>query len=480
MSESSPLQWALNLLIVQGLMGAFDTLYHHELTVDLPHRSSAKKELGIHALRAVLYGVLFAAIAHGAFHGAWAVAMAGFILVEVLLTLWDFVVEDNSRKLPTTERILHTVLAINGGALFGMYAMQLVQWHSMPTELLAADYGWRGWLLTLFAVGGFLSGVRDGFAAWKMRRQAPQVNPFVSLDHQRVLVTGGTGFIGETLVGLLLDAGHEVTVYARDPLRAAFLFHGRARCVRTLWALTAHDHFDTVINLAGAPVLGPRWTPKRQTQLLASRVGVTQGLLQWLSTATHKPTTWIQASAIGYYGVRSPSELLTESSAAGTGFMAELCRQWEQSAQPVDTHGVRKVVLRLGLVFGHAGALPPMLVPYRFGLGGRIGDGAQMMSWVHLDDVLRIVARAMADTTMQGIYNAVAPQALSQAEFAAIVGRVLRRPAWLRLPATPLRWMAGEMAELLLDGQRVQPERLLQMGYNFEFRTVEQALRDLA
>ncbi len=471
--------WAINLLIVQGAMGALDTLYHHELTQDLPHSPRAQRELTIHAIRAVLYGLVFASLANLMFQGAWAAAIAVLVLAEVFLTLWDFVVEDQSRKLPATERVLHTLLAINGGALFGMYATQLVEWSRAPTALVVADLGWRGWVLSLFAVGVAASGIRDGLAAYRMARRGPAANPFAGQPHRSVLVTGGTGFIGEALVSHLLDAGHSVTLLARDPLRAAYQFRGRVRSVTSVDQLHPQERFDTIVNLAGAPVLGPRWSGRRQAHLLASRVGVTQSLLQWVSTAAHKPATWIQASAIGYYGVRDPHEQLSEDSGPGTGFMSELCQRWEASAQPLDRYGIRTVVLRLGLVFGPGGALPPMLLPHYLGLGGRLGDGQQVISWIHRDDVLRIVARAMSSPGMRGVYNTVAPTALSQSEFARTVGKVLRRPVWFHLPAAPLRWAAGEMAALLLDGQRVVPTRLLREGFAFRFLTAEQALRDL-
>jgi hypothetical protein len=191
---------ALYLLIAQGLMGAFDTLYHHEFTQDLPHSPRAQRELAIHALRAVLYGVLFGSVANLQFFGAWVFAIAILVLVEVGLTLWDFVVEDQSRKLPASERVLHTLLAINGGALFGLYAMQLLEWSHAPTGLAAANFGWQGRVLSVFAVGVAASGVRDGVAAYRMARSRPQENPFAGQRHQHVLVTGGTGFIGEALV----------------------------------------------------------------------------------------------------------------------------------------------------------------------------------------------------------------------------------------------------------------------------------------
>ncbi|KVS77965.1 TIGR01777 family oxidoreductase [Burkholderia cepacia] len=471
--------WALNLLIVQGAMGAFDTLYHHELTQDLPHSPRARLELGIHAVRSVLYGLVFASIANVAFHGAWVAALAAVVVVEVVLTLWDFVVEDQSRKLPATERVLHTLLAVNGGALFGMIAMQLAFWAHEPTALQVLDLGWRGGLLSVFAVGVTVSGIRDGIAACRIAQRAPAANPFAGQPPGNVLVTGGTGFIGETLVNHLLDAGHTVTLLARDPLRAAYLFQGRVRSVTSAGQLQPHERFDTVINLAGAPVLGARWSKRRQAVLLASRVGVTESLMRWVETAEVKPCTWIQASAIGYYGVRPADERLDERSSAGAGFMSGLCRQWELAAQPLERHSVRTVVLRLGVVFGPGGALRPMLLPHYFGMGGRFGDGTQVMSWIHRDDVLRIIARVMSNAGMHGVYNAVAPAPLTQREFVQVVSKALRRPAWLHVPAAPLRVAMGEMAELLLDGQRVMPARLHQDGFMFRFPTAEHALRDL-
>ncbi|HSC80095.1 MAG TPA: NAD-dependent epimerase/dehydratase family protein, partial [Chitinolyticbacter sp.] len=223
----------LVLLLLQGLMGAFDTLYHHELTVALPRQASARLELAIHAVRALLYGVVFAGLAWLEWHGGWLLVLALLIGIEIALTLWDFVVEDGSRKLPASERVLHTVLAINGGALFGLLAVHAAtHWWAAPTGLVVASHGWISIVLTLFAIGVAASGVRDGLAALRLNRQqaALQPNPFIG-KHRRVLVTGGTGFIGEALVQQLLDAGHEVTLLVRDPLRAAYLFQGRARCI---------------------------------------------------------------------------------------------------------------------------------------------------------------------------------------------------------------------------------------------------------
>jgi uncharacterized protein (TIGR01777 family) len=306
-----------------------------------------------------------------------------------------------------------------------------------------------------------------------------QSNPFAGGAFRRVLITGGTGFIGEALVNQLLDAGHSVSVLTRDPLNAANLFNGRVRCVHSISELSHDEAFDVVINLAGAPVAGPRWTAKRQAQLLASRVGTTEALMTWLKNTKHKPALWIQASAIGYYGVRDASESLDERASKGDGFMAELCACWEAAAQPATEFGVRQVVLRLGVVFGPGGALTPLLLPFRLGFGGRMGDGQQIMSWVHRNDVLQVIARAFNHDTLRGTYNMVAPETVSQAAFAEQAGKVLKRPVWLHIPAAPVRAMAGEMAQLFFDGQRVVPQRLTEAGYTFRYPTLDAALRDL-
>ncbi|WP_448679148.1 TIGR01777 family oxidoreductase [Pseudomonas nicosulfuronedens] len=480
MTELSLLDWALTLLIVQALLGALDVIYHHELTVALPYRRGARLELSIHALRACIYGVLFLGIAHLGFHGSWSIVVALLFALEIVLTLWDFMVEDRTRKLPPLERVMHTVLAINGGAFLAIYGLQLQQWAEQPTALAPIDSGWQGALLTFAAIGVIASGIRDALAARKLTRRASPENPFLGSTPRRVLTTGGTGFIGEILVNQLLDTSHQVTLLARDPVKAAYQFAGRARCVSSLEQLGPFDLFDVVINLAGAPVAGPRWTARRREQLLASRVGVTQALLSWMSRTPRKPTLWIQASAIGFYGVRPPEECLDEDALAGQGFMTELCSHWEASAQPVRAQGIRQVVLRLGVVLGPGGPLVALLLPFRLGLGGRIGNGRQVLSWIHIDDVLRVFASCFEDERLEGTYNLVAPEAVTQAEFAEHASRQLRRPAWLHIPDKPVRRFAGEMAELFLDGQRVVPRRLVEAGFAFRFPTLDTALRNLA
>ncbi len=306
-------------------------------------------------------------------------AIAALIGVEIGLTLWDFVVEDGSRKLPATERILHTLLAINGGANFGLYAMQTGAVGRAAHRAGRHRSGRRGWVLSLFAVGVAVSGVRDGIG-----RAAPEALAAAAQSVRRadapagVLVTGGTGFIGEALVNQMLDAGHAITVLTRDPLRAAYLFDGRARCVRSLRALNPADAFDAVINLAGAPVVGPRWSPRRQRQLLASRLAPrSAGRLAGADAATAE--VWVQGTAIGYYGVRDPETVLDESRPFRPGLHGRTVPAMEAAAAWRPERGCGRWCWA-GDGAGPGRALRPLLLPYRFGLGGRLGDGRQVMS----------------------------------------------------------------------------------------------------
>jgi uncharacterized protein (TIGR01777 family) len=213
----------------------------------------------------------------------------------------------------------------------------------------------------------------------------------------RLLVTGGTGFIGHHLVTKLLGMGYAVTLFSRQPEAARLAFQNQVIAFSAWEDLPDTTQFEAVINLAGSPVVGPRWTQRRKNILLDSRVETTQNLVSWLARAQHKPTVLVTGSAIGYYGCCG-DEALDETAPPKAEFMSELCQKWEAVALPAADLGIRVVRLRLGLVFcSHhqkGGALPKLIAPYFFGLGGRIGDGKQVMSWVHLDDVIAIILRA--------------------------------------------------------------------------------------
>jgi uncharacterized protein len=476
---------ALDLVIVQGCMGAFDTIYHHELRAALPQQVSAAKELAIHAGRSLLYGGLFLGLAWLWWGGVWLFLLAAILLAEVVLTLWDFLEEDGTRKLPPAERVLHTLMALNGGAAFVLLCLYAPLWWRASSSLNIVDHGWQSLALSLFAVGVVISGVRDAAASVSLQRRAGSMPVFdFGKAPQRVLMTGGTGFVGHALGEALLQQGHEITLLVRDPLKAAHQFQGRAHCVTTLDELSPQTEFDAVVNLAGERIMGPRWTPERRKKLTDSRIGTTRAVVAWLARATRKPRLMISASAVGYYGVQPPDDptALEENSPRRSDFLSDLCQQWEDAARGASECGVALAVLRFGVVLGHQGALPPMRIPFKLGLGGPIGSGRQVMSWVHINDVVGVIAYLMAHPNakaLQGVYNVTAPQPVTQQEFARTLAHVLHRPAIVPLPAALVRGALGAQATLLLDGQRVVPARLLQAGYQFRFAKLDAALRDL-
>ncbi|HEX9627170.1 MAG TPA: TIGR01777 family oxidoreductase [Acidiferrobacterales bacterium] len=476
---------ALNLLVIQGALGAVDTLYHHELRAALPQQPGAAVELRIHALRSLLYGLLFAGLAWFDWGGAWLIVPMAVLLVEVVLTLWDFLVEDRSRLLPRSERVLHTLLAINGGAVFALLALHAPHWWALPTGLHRASHGWLSVAFSLFAAGVTASGIRDAIASRRLRRRAARGAKIrFTGGPRRVLVTGGTGFIGQALCRALLAEGHELTLLTRDPLRASYLFDGRARCIHGLDELDRRTPLDVVINLAGERIVGPRWTATRKHKLIASRIDTTRALVEWIARARSKPRLMISASAVGYYGVQAPEDpgVLNENTASQPVFVSELCQRWEAAARTVTDQGVPLALLRFGLVFGDQGILPAMRLPFLLGLGGRIGKGRHVISWVHIDDVIGAIAHLMNNPDPKrahGVYNVTAPQPITQAEFAATLARTLRRPAWLVTPAALLRLLLGEQATLMVDGQRAHPTALVRAGYRFRFPRLDAALEDL-
>jgi uncharacterized protein (TIGR01777 family) len=293
---------------------------------------------------------------------------------------------------------------------------------------------------------------------------------------RRYLVSGGTGFIGSALCSELLAQGHAVTVLTRKAGKAGNTFDSGVRCIAHCRELRDNEHFDVVVNLAGAPVVGVPWTAARRGVLLESRLGTTRQLLEFVRRCLYKPALWIQASAIGFYGSDSQASC-NEDTAAGSGFAADLCAQWEALSSEAATLGLRHVVLRLGLVFAHkGGSFPPLALPFRFGLGAVMGSGRQALVWVHLDDVLGAMAWCMRHSEVHGVFNLVAPEAVSYRDFARALAAWLQRPLWLRVPEPPLRLLLGEMATMLTRGPCIAPRRLLQAGYQFRHPDLETAL----
>jgi uncharacterized protein (TIGR01777 family) len=374
---------ALQLMAAQGCLGAFDTLYHHELTEALPSRAGAARELSIHATRPLIYCALFI-------------------------------------------------------------------------------------------------GIRDAFASRAIARRPPSHLLDFGPVERNFLVTGATGFIGQQLVRALLRAGQRVTVLSRQPRQAAWLFDGRVDCIASMDALPPARRFDVVVNLAGARILGWRWTAKRRAQLRRSRVALTERVVAWIGAAQHKPALFLSASAIGYYGVqaRGDDRALDENAPPQPVFMSDLCREWEAAAQGARKHGMAVACMRFGLVLGRQGALPMMLLPVKLRLGGPLAGGTQWLSWIHVDDLLAAVAHLCAHGK-DGRYNFTAPESLPQAQFSRVAAAVLKRPYGMPTPGWPMRLALGEQADLLREGQRVAPVRLLASGFVFRYPRLDAALRNL-
>lgn len=300
----------------------------------------------------------------------------------------------------------------------------------------------------------------------------------------RIVLTGGTGFIGRPLCARLLDLGHTVTLFTRELHVAQSRSDSRIRLVGwqgfrgpTEEVLLALADSDIVINLAGAPIADHRWTPRTKNTLRTSREGTTTALVTAFAKLQTRPVLFLSASAIGYYGARE-DEPLSEESPSGTGFLASLCREWEGAARAAERLGVRVTLLRIGVVLGKGGgALEKMLPLFRLGLGGPLGTGTQWMSWIHLEDLVELVLFLM-NQAVSGPVNATAPHPVTNRDFARTLGQTLRRPAWLPTPAFALKLLLGQMAEeLLLTGQRVLPARAQALGFCYRYPDLKEALR---
>ena len=294
-----------------------------------------------------------------------------------------------------------------------------------------------------------------------------------------VLITGATGFIGGHVVRALRLRGDTVWVWTRDADRALARFGPHVHVVTRLSDIPTDVPIDSIVNLAGAPVIGPPWTRARRQLLIDSRVKTTQTVLDWCGTRAQKPRVLVSASAIGFYGPAGDN-WLTEDSPAQDMFQCHLCVEREAAANAALAQGIRAVNLRIGLVLGADGGIFPRLaLPARLGGAAKIGDGRQWMSWIHIADLLRIIEQAIDDPAWRGAVNAVAPAPERQGDFQRALARAYGRPFFMRIPAAILRLAMGEMAQLLVDGQRVAPTRLLRGGFEFRHVTLASALRDL-
>jgi len=298
----------------------------------------------------------------------------------------------------------------------------------------------------------------------------------------RIAITGGTGFIGTALTKSLLADGHQVWILTRN-LKTARLAEGVQGIgwdgrTTTGWGGLA-SQVDAVVNLAGESLASGSWTAARKNRILSSRVEAGKAISAAIRQANPRPKVLIQASAVGFYGPHG-DEPVTEESTPGLGFLAEVCRAWEASSQPVEEMGIRRVVIRTGVVLSKdEGALQRMALPFKLFAGGPLGDGRQGFPWIHPADEVAAIRCLLEKDNAHGVFNLSAPEPLSNADFGRILAKVMRRPYWLPAPAFALRLLLGEMSTLVLEGQFMLPKRLQELGFHFRFETAEAALRDL-
>ncbi|HEU4535690.1 MAG TPA: TIGR01777 family oxidoreductase [Polyangiaceae bacterium] len=298
-----------------------------------------------------------------------------------------------------------------------------------------------------------------------------------------IVVTGGTGFVGRRLVARLLGRGDRVVVLSRHPDPSRLPAGAEAAPWRPEalgpWTKSL-EGADAVVNLAGEPVMGARWTEAKRRTIYDSRVVSTRRLVEAIGALAAKPRAFVSASAVGYYGARPPDEVLAEDAGPGEGFLARVVVDWEAAALGAEPLGVRVVLPRIGLVLGPEGGVLHTMVPaFRLFAGGPLGSGEQVIPWVHAEDMVSLLVWAIDDERASGPINATAPHPVSMEAFASAVGRALGRPAALRVPALALRAALGEAAEPILTGQRAIPRRALDLGFAFRHPEIDGALGDL-
>ncbi len=301
---------------------------------------------------------------------------------------------------------------------------------------------------------------------------------------KRIVVTGATGLIGRKLVRALIQRGDSVIVFSRDAEKAKSFFPKAMESVEwnyrhpEQWRYKI-ENSDAVVHLAGVNLFAKRWNDEFKRIVLESREVSTKNLVEAIKSCTNKPEVFVSASGIGYYGDCGET-VLNENSAKGNDFLANVCEVWENESVNVEESGVRSVQIRTGLVLStEDGALKQMLPPFRFFIGGYLGNGKQWASWLHIDDIVEIYLHAIDNSNLTGSFNASSPNPIRMKEFAQTLARVLQRPSLFPVPKFILRLVVGEASEVVLASQRIDVKKLVESGYKFKFEILEDALRDL-
>ncbi|MFC1492402.1 TIGR01777 family oxidoreductase [candidate division KSB1 bacterium] len=301
----------------------------------------------------------------------------------------------------------------------------------------------------------------------------------------KILVTGGTGTIGKQLCDELLRKKFAIAALTRNVKTARDIIHARTHILE--WDPSKHDtawaekcgEIDAVVNLAGAPIAGKRWTRERRKLLMSSRIHAAETIIKAVKEQKIKPDVLINASAIGYYDLH-PDKAFTEDDGPGSGFLSEICKEWEKTALMAEESGVRVCRIRIGAVLSKdGGALQKMLPVFRLGLGGRLGNGSQWFSWIHITDIINSIIHLIGNNTLQGAFNLVSPQPVTNTEFTEAMSNALNKPAFFTVPKAVLRLRFGEMTDILTGSQKVLPQRLTDSGFQFTFPGILPALKDL-
>ena len=290
-----------------------------------------------------------------------------------------------------------------------------------------------------------------------------------------ILITGGTGFIGSTLCSRLLEEGNnKIVILSRHSEK----IKPPIQAIAELNELKDNDAFDVVINLAGEPIANKRWSDQQKHQIFSSRINTTKKLIAYLETLENKPKLLISGSAIGYYGIDKTDAVIEEKDNGDNSFSSELCQKWEAVALKAEKLGIRTCLLRTGIVLGkNGGALNKMLLPFKMYLGGRIGNGKQWMSWIHIDDLIGIILHCINHDNLKGAVNGTSPNPVTNQAFTKTLGTVLKRPTIFPMPALVVKLLMGQMGEeLLLAGKQIRPKKALDAGYIFKYKTLEEAL----
>ncbi len=300
------------------------------------------------------------------------------------------------------------------------------------------------------------------------------------MSAKHILITGGSGFLGQALISCWLEKNHQLSILSRYPDVTRRMLPPQVNVVGNLNELTNAQPLDAIINLAGEPIFGKPWSSERKELIRDSRIAFTQKLISFIASLAIKPKVLISGSAIGVYGDQGDILLTETSTGCKADFPQILCQDWEQSALQAEQLGVRVCLIRTGLVLDSGGGLLQRMLPaFRLGLGGQLGQGSQWMSWIHRRDWVAIADLLLNNPELHGVYNATAPQPVTNREFSICLAKQLQRPMLLPLPARLLKTLFGEMSELILGSQRVIPERLLKQGFEFQFKSLEAALKQI-